>query len=130
MKAANKILAIVLTFAISIPYVSSLSLKMKKKGSWTKSLELVTTINAEYDDDRNSLSISFYENFGKVIISIEDTRGNVIYNNDADASSGTKIFVPLQGLPAGDYRLSIFLKNGDIIEGIFSVYYNRYKLWM
>gem|GEM_PF-3307254 len=126
MKAAKKNLAIVLIIAISIPcFGNGIPLKKRSGGSWTKSLELVSTINADYTEDRNALSISFYENFDKALISIEDIRGNVIYNNEVEASSGTKILVPLQGLPAGDYRLSIYLKNGDIIEGFFSVSYSR-----
>ena len=127
MKAEKKILAIVLIMAISIPCFGGIPLVKKGRGNWTKSIELVTSINAEYNEDRNALTICFDENFGNVIISIEDASGNMIYNNAVQASSGTKVFVPLQGLPAGDYRLSITLKNGDIIEGFFSVYYSRYK---
>ena len=126
MKASKKILAIMLTISISIPCFGDIPLIKKGRGNWTKSIELVTSINADYNADRNALRVSFYENFELVLISIEEISGNVIYNNVVKAGCGTKLYIPLQGLSAGDYCLSITLINGDIIEGSFSVY-NSYR---
>ena len=127
MKATKKILAIMLTMAISIPCFGDIPLMKKRAGNWTKSIEPVTAINADYDEARNTLTIKFHENFDIVLISIEDISGNSIYNNVVKAGSGTKINIPLQGVSTGDYFLSITLINGDIIEGSFSVYNSRHK---
>jgi Protein of unknown function (DUF3244). len=122
MEATKKILAIMLTIAISIPCFGGIPLLKKGRGNWTRSIEVVTSINADYNETHKTLTIDFYENFDIVLISIEDISGKDIYNTIFQASSGSKIFIPLQGLSAGDYYLSITLKNGDIIEGSFSVY--------
>ena len=128
MKAAKKIIAIILTIAISMPCIADIPLKLRKKGTWTRSSELVITISAVYYEVLNALIIEFNENFGEADLSLADKSCNVIYSNVVKAEdSVTKIFIPLQGLPAGDYYLSIALINGDIIEGSFSVCFSIYK---
>jgi hypothetical protein len=121
-KNVKKLLAVLLALCIVLPCLGKkVSLKKKGDGSWTRSLVMVTTIEADYDENSSVLSLGFYEDFGTVYIGVSDASGYTIYGDYVDAYSSAEFSIPLDNLADGEYVLSIVQADGTAIEGEFEV---------
>ena len=87
-----------------------------------RSVELVTTVNADYNGSFKTLVVGFYEDFGNVIISVENSRGEVVYSDCVYARSYSQSVISMRGLASGDYSITLTPVGEDPMEGDFYVY--------
>ncbi|PNE28154.1 hypothetical protein BHU09_08535 [Tannerella sp. oral taxon 808] len=93
----------------------------RKSASFLRSLELVSTINADYNERNKRFTIDFYEDFGDVILSIEDEHGAKVCSRFFQATPHSTMSFSIQSITSGTYNLVITPVRGAPVEGSFTV---------
>lgn len=93
----------------------------RKSSSYLRSLELVATIDAEYKEQSKKLTIDFYEDFGDVILSIENEYGAKVWSRFFRATPHSTMSFSIQSITSGTYNLVITPVRGAPVEGSFTV---------
>ena len=93
----------------------------RKSSSYLRSLEIVTTINADYNEQSKKLTIDFYENLGDVIVSIENEQGAKVCSRFFQATPHSTMSFSIQSITSGTYNLVITPVRGAPVEGSFTV---------
>jgi len=93
----------------------------RKSSSYLRSLEIVTTINADYNEQSKKLTIDFYENLGDVIVSIENEQGAKVYSRFFRATPRSTMSFSIQSISSGTYNLVITPVRGTPVEGGFII---------
>lgn len=101
MRRLKNILVLMLILCFAVPSFGERVIMTKEKGSFLRSLELITTINANYDERSKMLTVRFYGNYGEVVVSVEDERGNTVHWDFIYATMRSEISVPLKSISAG-----------------------------
>ena len=80
IQKTSALVALLLAMALSPCFGKSITLTRasKKASTFLRSLEFITTINADYDEQSQKLTIDFDEDFGDVIVSIENEQKFVV----------------------------------------------------
>ena len=92
-----------------------------KGTTFLRSLEFVTTINADYNEQSKKLTIDFYEDFGDVIVSIEDEQGTKVCSRFFRATPHSTMSFSIQSISSGTYNLIITPAISASVEGSFTV---------
>ena len=93
----------------------------RKSASFLRSLELVSTINADYNERNKRFTIDFYEDFGDVILSIENEHGAKVFSRFFQATPHSTMSFSIQSITSGTYNLVITPVRGAPVEGSFTV---------
>ena len=86
-----------------------------------RSLEFITTINADYDEQSQKLTIDFDEDFGDVMVSIENEHGTKICSSFFRAAPHSTMSFSIQSISSGTYNLIITPVRCASVEGSFTV---------
>ncbi len=119
MRRLKNILVLMLILCFAVPSFGERVIMTKEKGSFLRSLELITTINANYDERSKMLTVLFYGNYGEVVVSVEDEQGNTVHWDFIYVTMRSEISVPLKSISAGRYKLSITVVGESPMEGWF-----------
>ena len=79
----------------------------RKSASFLRSLELVSTINADYNERNKRFTVDFYEDFGDVILSIENEHGAKVCSRFFRATPHSTMSFSIQPITSGTYNLVI-----------------------
>lgn len=79
----------------------------KKSNSDDRSLGPITPIEATFDDELHELTLRLFDEGYSILVEVKDEKGNVIYTDYLMMVDGSKVQIPLEGLAAGKYTLSI-----------------------
>lgn len=73
----------------------------------TRSLGPIIPIEATFDDELHELTLRLFDEGYSILVEVKDEKGNVIYTDYLMMVDGSKVQIPLEGLAAGKYTLSI-----------------------
>ena len=126
MKSFKKIKAIVLVSLLLMTtgacFGKSITLVSKSKNiTYLRSLEFIATINADYNEQSKKLTIDFYEDFGDVIVSIENEQGTKVCSRFFRATPRSTMSFSIQSISSGTYNLIITPVRSASVEGSFTV---------
>ncbi len=119
MRRLKNILVLMLILCFAVPSFGERVIMTKEKGSFLRSLELISTINANYHERSKMLTVLFYGNYGEVVVSVEDEQGNTVHWDFIYVTMRSEISVPLKSISAGRYKLSITVVGESPMEGWF-----------
>ena len=123
IQKTSALVALLLAMALSPCFGKSITLTRasKKASAFLRSLEFITTINADYDEQSQKLTIDFDEDFGDVMVSIENEHGTKIYSSFFRAAPHSTMSFSIQSISSGTYNLIITPVRCASVEGSFTV---------
>lgn len=80
-----------------------------------RSLGPIIPIEATFDDELHELTLLLFDEGYSILVEVKDEKGNVIYTDYLMMVDGSKVQIPLEGLAAGKYTLSISDGENDFI---------------
>ncbi len=87
----------------------------KKSRYDDRSLGPTIPVEATYDDKLHELTLMLFDEGYSILVEVKDEKGNVIYTDYLMMIDGSKVQIPLEGLTAGKYTLSISDGEDDFI---------------
>lgn len=117
----TKLLCMVITVLITIPMYSMKDIKFVSQ--WKKNERHILynlPIQAWIEDSNEEISLFFDNDLGTIYVTIKDSLGTIIYNQDVNTKEISSFVIPLNDIK-GDYILSITDGNNQIY-GQFSIY--------
>lgn len=80
-----------------------------------RSLVPIIPLEATFDDELHELTLLLFDEGYSILVEVKDEKGNVIYTDYLMMVDGSKVQIPLEGLAAGKYTLSISDGENDFI---------------
>lgn len=116
--------SVLVILCLTIPFLAFARREIHIKKKWDttiKSLNPQKQVEAWIEDNNRDLSLLFYQNMGITNITVTDSSGKIIYNEETEVSEVKYINIILDDLTNGIYILTI--TNGEnLLYGKFSIY--------
>lgn len=117
-----KSVLVILCLAVSFSAFAKKEIFLQKK--WNESIKSITPqrqVEAWIEDNNRDLSLLFYQNMGLINITVTDSSGKIIYNEETEVTEGKFLNILLEDFTDGIYILSI-TNNNNLLYGEFSIY--------
>lgn len=116
MKLRKVLLALGFLFiSLTSNAASSRILLKKTRHADDRSLGPIIPIEATFDDELHELTLMLFDEGYSILVEVKDEKGNVIYTDYLMMVDDSKVQIPLEGLAAGKYTLSISDGEDDFI---------------
>lgn len=121
MYMEKKVVCLVVVLFIAISGFANKAIEFH--GAWSKRSKAIVynpPIQAWIENSNEELSLFFDNDLGTIYVTIKDSLGTIIYNQDVNTKEISSFVIPLNDIK-GDYILSITDGNNQIY-GQFSIY--------
>lgn len=116
--------SVLIVFCLTIPFSVFARRDIYIKKKWNAAIKSITPqrqVEAWIEDNNRDLSLLFYQNMGLINITVTDSSGKIIYNEETEVTEGKFLDILLEDLTDGIYILSI-TNNNNLLYGEFSIY--------